>query len=226
MQDVPLLGGEQAIRQPWRMALAWLNEVFGEDLFNLPLGLVQTLRAKVGENAVRALLNPGLIAKTFPSTSSLGRLFDAVAALLFFGVRSQYEGQAAMQLEWRMSTSPERPYPFDIRQSSGQLILSPEPMFHALVHDLTAGVGSEVLSRRFHEGVVEGFVRLCERVTASSGLSTIALSGGCFQNAFLESILRERLSARGYRVLTHHLVPGNDGGVALGQAVVANAQGG
>jgi len=226
LQDVPLLGGEQAIRQPWRMALAWLNEVFGEDLFNLPLGLVQTLRAKVGENAVRALLNPGLIAKTFPSTSSLGRLFDAVAALLFFGVRSQYEGQAAMQLEWRMSTSPERPYPFDIRQSSGQLILSPEPMFHALVHDLTAGVGSEVLSRRFHEGVVEGFVRLCERVTASSGLSTIALSGGCFQNAFLESVLTERLSARGYRVLTHHLVPGNDGGVALGQAVVANAQGG
>jgi len=130
-----------------------------------------------------------------------------------------------MQLEWRMSTTPEKSYPFDIRQLNGQSILSPEPMFRALVDDLIAGVPSEVISRRFHEGVVEGFVRLCEMVTAASSLSAIALSGGCFQNAFLESVLTEKLSARGFRVLTHHHVPTNDGGVALGQAVVANAQG-
>ena len=225
LQEVPLLGGEQAIRQPWRMALTWLHEVFGECLFDLPLQFIQSVRAEIGENAVKMLLNPGLVAKAFPSTSSLGRLFDAVAALLFFGVRSQYEGQAAMQLEWRMSTTPEKPYPIGIRQSQGQLILSPEPMFHTLVDDLIAEIPSEVISRRFHEGVVEGFVRLCEIVSESTDLLTVALSGGCFQNAFLESILTEKLSARGFCVLTHHHVPTNDGGVALGQAVVANAQG-
>lgn len=226
LQEVPLLGGEQAVREPWRMALAWLHGVFGERLFNLSLGFAQTVRTEIGEDAMRVLLNPGLIVRAFPSTSSLGRLFDAVAALLFFGVHSQYEGQAAMQLEWQMSASPEKPYPFDICQSDDHFVLSPEPMFHALVDDLGKGVPTEIVSRRFHEGIVEGFARMCEMVGESVGIRTVALSGGCFQNVFLESVLTEKLLARGYRVLTHHHVPTNDGGVALGQAFVANAQGG
>jgi hydrogenase maturation protein HypF len=196
-----------------------------ERLFDVPLNFIETMRTEMDESALKMLLNPGLAAKAFPSTSSLGRLFDAVAALLFFGMRSQYEGQAAMQLEWKMSTATEKPYPFDIYASDSGLILSPESMFHALIEDLTTGISEKVISRRFHEGVVDGFARMCGLARESTGLNIVALSGGCFQNAFLESALHEELSKRGFRVLSHHHVPPNDGGVALGQAVIANAQG-
>ena len=313
LQQVPMLGGERAVGEPWRMALAWLREAFGDPIFDLQLKFLNTLRSVVGEKAIETLLNRSLIANIFPITSSLGRLFDAVAAILFFGTRRQYEGQAAMQLEWIMSSEPETPYPFDIlpatlpprsqavreyekvskssfprkRESrennilldshlhgnyhaarrttqhenapllflpaerggescgyfprneekshsrtdcsaGGELkgralVLSPIPMFHALTTDVESGVSPEIISRRFHVGIVDGFARMCEIIRETSGLSAVALSGGCFQNAFLHTRLEEQLTAQGFRILTHHQVPSNDGGVSLGQAVIANA---
>ncbi len=235
LQQVAMPGGEQAVKEPWRMALAWLHETFGDSMFNLQLKFLNTLRSVVGEKAMETLLNRNLIADIFPTTSSLGRLFDAVAAILFFGTHRQYEGQAAMQLEWKLSPLPETPYPFDLlpttlptrsaggESKGGDIVLSPIPMFHALTTDVESGVSPEIISRRFHEGIVDGFARMCEIIRETSGLGTVALSGGCFQNAFLHTHLEERLTARGFRVLTHHKVPANDGGVALGQAVIANA---
>jgi len=222
------------------MALAWLTIAYGDSTFDLPLKFLSELQTAFGETAMETLLNRGLIANVFPRTSSLGRLFDAVAAILFFGTRRQYEGQAAMQLEWLMSSEPEIPYPFDIISPGSPpltppllsrgggfkgraIVLSPIPMFQALTSDIESGVSPSIISRRFHEGIVDGFARMCEITREISGLTVVALTGGCFQNAFLHTQLEERLTAQGFRVLTHHQVPTNDGGVALGQAVIANA---
>ena len=224
LQTVPLLGGDRAAQEPWRMALAWLYETFGEQMYELPLEFVHDLLLERKKPDLASLLNPELRDKIFPITSSLGRLFDAVAAILFFGTRRQYEGQAAMLLEGRISSKPKPPYPMDVQKSGGGWILSPMPMFHALVNDIRKGISEEIISRRFHEAVVSGFIRLCELIRESHNLETVALSGGCFQNAFLLSAFEERLSEKGFRVLSHYQVPANDGGVSLGQAVVANAQ--
>ncbi len=224
LQTVPLLGGERAAQEPWRMALAWLYETYSEQMTRLPLEFMRDLESELGEQALDNLLKRQLRGRIFPFTSSLGRLFDAVAAILFFGMRHQYEGQAAMLLEGRISSVPEPPYPMDVYQSEGRWILSPLPMFHALVSDIQTGISEKVISRRFHEAIVGGFIRLCELIRESHHLETVALGGGCFQNAFLVSAFEERLTERRFRVFSHHQVPANDGGVSLGQAVVANAQ--
>ena len=233
-----------------RMALAWLHETYGDRISDLPLKFLSELWTVFGRKTIEMLLSRHLIENVFPRTSSLGRLFDAVAAILFFGTRRQYEGQAAMQLEQRMSPESETPYPFDIlpatlplcsiggeskpithtprsaggESKGGVITISPIPMFHELTTDVKSGISPEIISRRFHEGIVDGFVRVCEAVRETSGLSIVALTGGCFQNSFLHSQLEERLIKGDFHVLSHRLVPANDGGVALGQAVVANAQ--
>jgi hydrogenase maturation protein HypF len=224
LQTVPLLGGDRAAQEPWRMALAWLHEAFNEQIYELSLKFLRDLKQRFTESELKTLLNPHLRGKVFPMTSSLGRLFDAVAAVLFFGTRRQYEGQAAMLLEGRVTSSWESPYPMDITQKNGRWILSPEPMFRTLVSDIQKGIAEEVISRRFHEFIVSGFLQLCELIRESHDLKTVALSGGCFQNAFLLDSFERRLTERGFRVLSHHQVPANDGGVSLGQAVIANAQ--
>jgi hydrogenase maturation protein HypF len=224
LQTVPLLGGERAAQEPWRMALAWLYETFGQDIYDLPLKFIRELLSERRESDLATLLNPELRGRVFPLTSSLGRLFDAVAAILFFGVRRQYEGQAAMLLEGRISAAPELPYPMNIEKNDDGWVLSPLPMFRALVSDVQNGVSEAVISRRFHEAVVSGFIRVCEFLRESHSIETAALSGGCFQNTFLLSAFEGRLFEKGFHVLSHHQVPANDGGVALGQAVVANAQ--
>ncbi|MFH1010146.1 MAG: Sua5/YciO/YrdC/YwlC family protein, partial [bacterium] len=224
LQTVPLLGGERAAYEPWRMALAWLHETFGEEVYELPLNFLRELLSERRKSDLAALLNPELRGKVFPLTSSLGRLFDAVAAILFFGTRRQYEGQAAMLLEGRICAAAEPPYPMDVHKTDGIWILSPVPMFQALVSDIQKGISETLLSRRFHEAIVSGFIRLCELIRESHHLETVALSGGCFQNTFLLSAFEQRLTQKGFRVLSHHQVPANDAGVSLGQAVVANAQ--
>ncbi|MBM3328895.1 MAG: carbamoyltransferase HypF [Calditrichaeota bacterium] len=221
---IPMPGGELASKQPWRMASAWLHHIFGERWLGLPLRFVTMVREQVGNKNLEMLLNPHLLEGYCPLTTSLGRLFDAVAALLFFGTRHQYEGQAAAQLEWMISPQPERPYPVDIEVGKERMILSPSPMFQALVEDLQAATSPAIISRRFHEWIVDGFARICRMTRERCGVNTIALSGGCFQNAFLLSGFLERLKSGGFQVLTHREVPSNDGGVALGQAVVADSQ--
>jgi hydrogenase maturation protein HypF len=221
---VSMPGGERAAKEPWRMAFAWLSAAFGDELWTLPLDLLRDVRAHYDDSQLHTLLHPGLNATVFPRTSSLGRLFDAVAALLFFGSRRQHEGQAAMLLEGMIAASPAPVYPLDLTAHDGVWILSPLPMFHALADDLRMGLARDIIARRFHETLIDGFARLCAVQREQTGVATVALSGGCFQNAFLLTGLETRLAQDGFRVLSHQTVPSNDGGVALGQAVIANAQ--
>lgn len=224
LEPVAIPGGEKAAREPWRMALAWLDKLYNNSLFDRDIALLSALRENPGEKALYTLLSPHLIEQTYPKTTSLGRLFDAVAAIVYFGTDSQFEGQAAMGLEWLISREPEEPYPTDVFRSSDRIKLSPLPLFEKLLSDIRAGVDPERISRRFHQAIVSGYSRVCEMIRDDTGISTVALSGGCFQNSFLLMNFESELQRRNFRILSHGTVPTGDGGISLGQAVIANTQ--
>jgi hydrogenase maturation protein HypF len=223
LKAVPLLGNDRVAREPWRMALAWLDASFDLRANEPRLPLLAAVRRDFGEQAIATLLNARL-GDSFPVTSAAGRLFDAVAALLFFGTRKQYEGEAAMQLEHLTSPYIQPAYDMTLEQEGGAWVLSPVPMMRELVYDLESGVSKGVIARRFMEGFAEGLVDLSLLAADETGCHAVALSGGCFQNAMLHERLTALLTERGLDVLAHQTIPANDGGIALGQACIANAQ--
>jgi hydrogenase maturation protein HypF len=153
----------------------------------------------------------------------MGRLFDAVASLL--GVRDwiNYEGQAAVELEQLAVTTPQGAYQAAISPGPPLTVAGPD-LVRAAAEDLVAGVPSGVVSARFHHGVAAMIGQACLRLRESSGLGAVALSGGVFQNLLLLGATVDVLESTGFRVLTHSRVPPNDGGISLGQAVVAGAR--
>jgi hydrogenase maturation protein HypF len=155
-----------------------------------------------------------------PLTSSAGRLFDAVAAIL--GVRDSinYEGQAAVELEQRADLTEKGSYPAAVTEGPA-LQLHGVDLVRAVVADLRTGVPREVIATRFHHGVADAIVRVCRMLQEATGVGTVALSGGVFQNVLLLDRTVTGLEQAGFRVLTHSRVPPNDGGISLGQVAIA-----
>ncbi len=252
LEPVPMPGGTAAIRQPWRMTAAYLDGVYGD---GLPAGLAVARRNAGRWQEVVTMARRGINA---PVTSSAGRLFDAVAALL--GVRDtiNYEGQAAIELEqW---ADPAEPGTYQAAIAAGPADSGGSPglagpggsagsggsggrpglagsggrpgllrvcgtdLVRAAAEDLLAGAEPPVIAARFHRGVAAAIARVCAALRERSGLGTVALSGGVFQNLLLLAQVADLLEAAGFRVLTHARVPPNDGGISLGQAVVAAAR--
>ncbi|MEV0148792.1 carbamoyltransferase HypF [Nonomuraea sp. NPDC050733] len=216
LEPVPLPGGVTAIRQPWRMAAACLGAA-GEP----PDGLAVARRNARHWPAVSALAASG--GPAAPLTSSAGRLFDAVAALL--GVRDTvtYEGQAAIGLEQRADPDVRDGYPVAVTGTAPVVIRSTD-LVRAVAGDLRRGVPAGVIAARFHHGLAGAVVTAVGVVAGATGIGTVALSGGVFANGLLLGGVADGLRARGFRVLTHRRVPCNDGGISLGQAVVAAAR--
>jgi hydrogenase maturation protein HypF len=210
-------GGTAAIRQPWRMAAAHLAAVYGD---TAPAGLAVVERHRRDWASVLQMARSQIVS---PRTSSAGRLFDAVAAIT--GVRDEinYEGQAAVELEQRADPSEREAYRVAwcgeelIRVRAGDLIRS-------VVEDVRARVAPGVVAARFHNGLARVVAEVCTALRDRTGLATVALSGGVFQNALLLERVSDGLEQRGFRVLTHSRVPCNDGGISFGQAVVAAAR--
>ena len=204
---VPLPGGTAAIREPWRMAAAYLgSDVDGA----LPV------RQRHAEHWP-AVVSLGARAVL---TSSAGRLFDAVAAVAGVRDRISYEGQAAIELEQRVDPAETGGYEASVVEG----VLSGADLVRAAAADVLRGVPAGVVAARFHRGLADGLVALVEQARDGSGLSTVALSGGVVQNVVLPTLLTDRLAARGCTVLTHSRVPPNDAGISFGQAVVAAAR--
>jgi hydrogenase maturation protein HypF len=217
LAHVPMPGGTAAIRQPWRMAAAYLGAAYPE---GMPGGLDVTARHERQWADVARLARRGVHA---PATSSAGRLFDAAAALL--GVRDtvNYEGQAAIELE--QLADVHEPGSYRARIEPGEPFAARgADLIAAIVTDLRAGVAREVIAARFHRGVITLIEEGCALLRERSGLEVVALSGGVFQNLLLLNGTVSRLESLGFRVLVHSGVPCNDGGISLGQAVVAAAQ--
>jgi hydrogenase maturation protein HypF len=210
LKYVPLPGGDVAIRRPYRTALAhlWAAGVSWED----DLAPVATAPA-----AERTILAQQLERElNVVSTSSIGRLFDAVSALAGVCQEINYEAQAAIELEGLVEKGVEGTYPFDL---GGQV--DPGPCIRAVVADVHAGVPVSVIAAKFHNGLATMIRDVCLRLRHETGLDRVALSGGVFQNITLLGRAVTLLQATGFTVYIHHLVPPNDGGIALGQAVVA-----
>jgi len=218
LQNVPLPGGDAAIYEPWRMALAYLYSSFGKSLFDLPIEFVKRLDPNRA-NIILTMIEKNLNA---PQTSSCGRFFDGVAALLGLRDRVSYRGQAAVELEIEIGDG-ERYYPAVIVEDGAELVIPHGPIIRGIISDLIEKIERKTISRKFHNSLVRVFTDACITLRHQHDLDRVVLSGGVFQNAFLLRELEKRLSEFGFEVYTHSLVPCNDGGIALGQAVVANA---
>ncbi len=222
LRYVPLPGGEQAIRQPWRMAAAYLAQTYGDAFLALDLPFVQRLdRAKW--RILTQMMARGI---NSPPTSSLGRLFDAVAALLDLHDTVRYEGQAAIELEMvAAQESRAQLYPFDIQKPERMpAILDVAPLIRAIVRDIQQGLPCSQIAGRFHRSIAEMLALACVAAREQTGLRTVALSGGVFQNRLLLETLMTRLEAMDFRVYINRRVPPNDGGISLGQLAVAAAR--
>jgi hydrogenase maturation protein HypF len=236
LRYVPLPGGDKAIREPWRQALAWLDAsglAWEEDL----PPVIEAVRVgnsskKSGYSSnellrvIRHQLHAGINA---PLTSSMGRLFDAVAALV--GVRQlvNYEAQAAIELEALADPYETNAYQFGIRPTESTApfeaatypwLVDPAPVFVEILSDLRAGVSIGKISARFHNSAAQMVLEILLAMRKTSGVSDIALSGGVWQNMLLLQKTVQLLSKDGFTVLVHNQVPTNDGGLALGQAII------
>ncbi len=214
LRTFPLPGGERAAREPRRVALGMLHEIFGAQEAARP----EFLRLW-GFSATEITVLLGMLRASVnaPRTSSAGRLFDAVASLLGLRQINRFEGQAAMELEW---ACPEKPmgeaYPFTL---GVQGLLDWEPMLREILREKRAGVAPGSIAEKFHRTLVAMIVAVAHRV----GEKRVVLSGGCFQNKILCEWTVARLRHEGFTAIWHQRVPPNDGGLALGQAVAAAA---
>ncbi len=217
-----LPGGEAAVEEPRRTALGALWEHFGPEALEWE-DLAPVAAFSSGERRLlRQMLERGV---NSPVTSSAGRLFDAVAALVGLRQKVRFEAQAAMMLEYAVDETVTETYPLSILNSqisnpnSRPLVLDWGPMLEALLADLRQGVSVGVMAARFHNALAEGIVA----VTQAVGAERAVLSGGCFQNRILLERAYHRLTEAGIRVYVHQRIPPNDGGIALGQVAVAAA---
>jgi hydrogenase maturation protein HypF len=215
-----LPGGDQAIREPRRAALGLLHAAFGDAAFGMTD--LATLAAFTSRE-LRVLRQMTARGVNVPTTSSVGRLFDAVASLGGVRQRVRFEGQAAMELEWaRTGFDTAEAYPFACRLAEGSpgapMVVDWEPLLHAVLDDVRSRVGVGWISARFHNALAEMIVEVARRV----GEPRVALSGGCFQNRHLTERVVTRLRDEGFRPYWHQRIPPNDGGIALGQLVAAS----
>ncbi|MFH0937949.1 MAG: carbamoyltransferase HypF [Planctomycetota bacterium] len=218
-----LPGGDQAAREPRRSALGVLYEIFGEKIFNdRHLNPVRAW-AKSELPALRAMLAKGV---NTPRASSVGRLFDAVASLVGLNQKTSFEGQAAMTLEFALNPkSAAKPYPISVKQDErGIWIVDWEPMIREILYDLRHAVSVARIALKFHNALIEALLVVAQRLAKGLKARRVALSGGCFQNRYLLERAIRRLKEAGFKPYWNQLTPPNDGGISLGQAVIAISQ--
>jgi hydrogenase maturation protein HypF len=217
LRPVPMPGGAAAIREPWRMAAVWSERATGDTL-DVP---------GVPSSRVTEVLDLAGGAPTV-TTTSMGRLFDAVAVLLGGRTTVSYEAQAAIELE----SAARRVAPGDaprldglvtIERVGGMDVLDPSPLVARLAADRAAGAPVEVLAAAFHEAIGRAAATVAADVARERGIDAVVLTGGVFQNARLTEVVERALADRGLRVLVHERVPPNDGGLSVGQAAIAAA---
>jgi hydrogenase maturation protein HypF len=219
----PMPGGASAVKEPWRMAVSYLFHAFGDQLWDLNLPLIN----QMDTNSIQMMIQ--MISKQInsPLTSSLGRLFDGVAAIM--GVRSHvnFEGQAAMALEMlagqdKMNTRKTEIYTLEWTRGETKQI-SVDPLISGIVTDMSNSIPLSRISAKFHLTIIDRFSDLCNELRKESKINYVALSGGAFQNSILLNGFTQKLTASGFKVISHTQVPANDGGLSLGQAVAAAA---
>jgi hydrogenase maturation protein HypF len=232
LRYVGMPGGDQAIREPWRMAVAHLRDAGARDL---------PMKARLLQTELRTIEQ--MLERRFrtPLTSSAGRLFDAVASIAGVADRVSYEGQAAVQLEWLASQhASDGSYPFEIEDGESLIIetsgnspmgmlrttmtIDTRPLVAAVAEEACRNVDAARIARRFHSTLVDAITEVCGRIRKVTEIGRVVLSGGVFLNALLTSETCARLAHDGFTIYRHRLVPPNDGGLSLGQLAIAAAR--
>lgn len=218
LRPAPLPGGDRGARSPWRAALGYLSleprllEAFASFFDPVPRRELDLVRRQVERN-----LNA-------PLASSMGRLFDAAAALLGVRFEAEFEGQAAMELESLAGRRPAAEYPAGFREHEGRVLLDPLPILAELGWARNRGATADDLAADFHASIAWSLGELIRRIARTRAIRTVALGGGVLQNGRLQSSMVRRLELDGFRVLVPHQLPPNDGGISYGQAAVAAAR--
>jgi hydrogenase maturation protein HypF len=220
LREFPLPGSEKAVREPRRSALGVMYMILGDDLFDSrDLAFLDSFRES-DLPVLRKMLDRRL---NSPMTTSAGRLFDAVASIIGLRHVADFEGQAAMELEFAAADGIDETYPFSVAGRNSEtspramLVVDWEPMVSAIIQDLRQGIPCSMIAARFHNTLVEMIVEVARRL----GESRVALTGGCFQNRFLTERAVRRLTEAGFRPYWHQRIPPNDGGISLGQVIAA-----
>ena len=232
LEYVPLPGGDLAIREPWRMALSWLQNSKIEWSDSLPPVRYALKKYQKNINILDVLNHQIQTGINTPQTSSVGRLFDAFSALIGIRETVNYEAQAAIELEAIINPDEQGFYPIQLNamedsrnaHSFSPFVLDPTLLFQSVVTEIGSGVPISTISARFHNSMSEIVLRSCQIIRDAFSVNTVALSGGVWQNTALLSRSVKLLNDNGFTVLIHKLVPSNDGGLSLGQAVIASKQ--
>jgi hydrogenase maturation protein HypF len=215
---VPLPGGEQAVKEPWRMAVSYIRSAVGKD--DTPEWLERIgFMERYGKKPIEDLLKILEISDFSPLSSGAGRLFDAVSAMLGICDLNTFEGEAAMALETVALEEEDRTYPVDISFKAPMEVDFSFALM-GIINDMLSGTGKDVIAAKFHNTVAEAVYRVVIKIAQLNVIDQVALSGGVFQNDFLLDRLAYTLKAAGLKVYTNELVPVNDGGISLGQACI------
>ncbi len=217
LRPFPLPGGDAAVREPWRTAVGLLLGDLGRDAVTARSGAFAGVDAKLVANVAEAARS----GVNTPKTSSLGRLFDGVSALLSICTSIDYDGQAAVELEAAAGEQLSPGWPMPLVEQSGLIELDHRPLLQGLLDGLDRDVPAASLGAAFHASVSAGLVQACVRIRERGGPDRVVMSGGCLLNRRLDLALENELAERGFRVYVHRRVPANDGGICLGQAAVA-----
>jgi hydrogenase maturation protein HypF len=217
LKQVAMPGGWKAIKEPWRMAMAYLSEAFGDEARTLKIDFMKRVECQKWDILKR------MIEKRIntPWTSSMGRFFDAVSSLLSIRDEVHYEGQAAIELEMMVEPGLDGEYRFLLQKGKPTVIDTME-IIRGVVYDLLEGISPSRISEKFHRTIARMIIDTCEALRSEEGLNRVVLSGGVFQNMTLLSLVTRGLRRSGFEVYTHHTVPPNDGGISLGQAVIGH----
>jgi len=217
---LPLPGGEKAITEPWRIALSALKKSYQKKIPELPIEWLHTVdkqTLQIMDQMIEKKINS-------PLTSSAGRIFDAVSALI--GIRKEiyYEGQAAIELEMAAAGDEAGCYPYELtpKNELTEIVLS--PLFKSIVRDIKEKISVNRIASMFHNTMADIIFNMCCEIKRQNGMDRIVLSGGVFQNMRLLTQTVDLLKKEGFHIFTHSKVPPNDGGLALGQALIANEQ--
>jgi hydrogenase maturation protein HypF len=221
LSTVEMPGGDAAIQEPWRMAVSHLYRAYGPEYKDLKLAILQ-------DHADKITLIEQMIDKSInsPLTSSCGRLFDSVAALLGMRHTVSFEGQAAAELEMLLEpdNTDSSSYPFEIIKAEDKPWLLPvKPIITGIVEDLLENIPPQLISRRFHNTLAALFTGICQEIRDQKNINSVVLSGGVFQNLNLLRQVKSSLEVLSFDVYAHEQVPTNDGGLSLGQAVAGRA---
>lgn len=222
LQYIPMPGGAQAVKEPWRMAVACLYQIYGDDFPGLELNLIKMFDKRRLETIAKMLSKK----INSPLTSSIGRLFDAVSSLLGICNSVKYEGQAAIELEMAIKSvqgarNEVESYNYKIEKRGQVYIIDPILTIKGVLKDLQRKTPVSVISEKFHNTIAGIIINMCKKIGKETKLNRVVLSGGVFQNMFLLRKTVTQLRAEDFKVYTHHRVPTNDGGISLGQAVIA-----